>query len=121
MEVNNMKKATFVAFCLMLVLAFAVSSSFAGEAKGEKVTVEGNVICLIPDYGKGTVNPVIANGPCNNVPAHQHLLVTKDGKVYTLQGLQEGLMAIAANPNHTAVKITGVATENPGGWVLTVE
>jgi hypothetical protein len=47
--------------------------------------------------------------------------VTKDGKVYTLQGLQEGLMAIAANPNHTAVKITGVATENPGGWVLTVE
>jgi hypothetical protein len=112
-----MKKATLVALFLMLVFAFAVSSSFAGE----KVTVEGNVICLIPDYAKGTVNPVIANGPCNNNPPHQHLLVTKDGKVYTLQGLQEGLMAIAVNPNHTNVKITGTPTENPGGWVLTVD
>jgi hypothetical protein len=116
-----MKKATLVALFLMLVLAYAVSSSFAGEAKGEKVTVEGNVICLIPDYTKGTVNPVIADGPCNNVPPHQHLLVSKEGKVYTLQGLQEGLVPILTNPNHTNVKITGMATENPGGWVLTVE
>jgi len=84
------------------------------------VTVEGNVICLIPDYDKGTVNPVIATGPCNNEPAHQHLLIGKDGKVYTLQGLQEGLMKIATSPNHTGVKITGMATENPGGWVLYV-
>lgn len=116
-----MKKATLVALFLIFVLAFAVSSSFAGEEKGQKVTVEGNVICLIPDYPKGTVNPVIANGPCNNVPAHQHLLVSKDGKVYTLQGLQEGLMPILANPNHTDVKITGMAVENPGGWVLIVD
>lgn len=116
-----MKKATLVAFSTMFfVFALAVSSSFAEEHEGTKVTVEGNVICLIPDYQKGTVNPVIATGPCNNVPPHQHLLVGKDGKVYTLQGLQEGLMTIAANPNHTDVKITGKVEENPGGWVLYV-
>jgi hypothetical protein len=117
-----MKKATLVAFSvLFFVFAFAVSSSFAGKEEGTKVTVEGNVICLIPDYQKGTVNPVIATGPCNNVPPHSHLLVGKDGKVYTLQGLQEGLMPILANPNHTSVTITGMAKENPGGWVLYVQ
>lgn len=115
-----MKKATLVALFLMLVFGFAVSSSFAGEAKGEKVTVEGNVICLIPDYAKGTVNPVIATGPCTNEPAHPHLLVTKEGKVYTLQGLQEGLKPILTNPNHTDVKITGMAMESPEGWILYV-
>ena len=116
-----MKKATLVAFCLMLFFVFAVSFGFAEEPKGTKVTVEGNIVCLIPDYQKGTVNPVIATGPCNNVPPHSHLLVGKDGKVYTLQGLQEGLMPILANPNHTSVTITGMAKENPGGWVLYVQ
>jgi len=116
-----MKKATLVAFCLTLFFAFAVSFGFADEPKGTKVTVEGNIVCLILDYQKGTVNPVIATGPCNELPPHHHLLVSKDGKVYTLQGLQEGLMALQSSANHTNVKVTGIAQENPGGWVLYVE
>lgn len=116
-----MKKATLVAFSMMFfAFAFAVSSSFAGSEKAQEMTVEGNVVCLIPDYQKGTVNPVIATGPCTGAVPHPHILVGKDGKIYNLQGLQEGLIKIAVNPNHTDVKITGKVEENPGGWVLYV-
>ncbi len=115
-----MKKATLVAFSTMFfVFALAVSSSFGSE-KAQEVTVEGNVICLIPDYEKGTVNPVIANEPCSGEAPHSHILVGKDGKVYNLQGLQEGLMKIQAAPNHTGVKIAGKVEQTPGGWILYV-
>lgn len=117
-----MKKATLVAFSMLLfVFAFAVSASFAEKHEGTKETVEGNIVCLIPDYQKGTVNPVIATGPCNELPPHHHLLVSKDGKVYSLQGLQEGLMALQSGANHTDVKVTGRVEQNPGGWILYVE
>ena len=119
-----MKRSTLIILSLMLAFLSSVSLvgfSFAKEETGTKVTVEGNVICLLPDYQKGTVNPVIATGPCNNNPPHQHLLVSKEGKVYILQGLNEGLMPILQNPNHTDVKITGMAMKSPEGWVLYVQ
>jgi hypothetical protein len=107
---------------LLVWLTVSLAGSvFAGQEEGKKVTVEGNIVCLIPDYQKGTVNPVIATGPCNELPPHHHLLVSKDGKVYTLQGLDQGIKAIETNPHRTNVKITGRAQENPGGWVLFLE
>ena len=87
----------------------------------EKQTVEGNVICLIPDYEKGNVNPVIATKPCNGLPAHSHLLMTKEGKIYFLQELGKGLQELQLSSNRINVKVSGVAKENPGGWVLFVE
>ncbi|HEX3033953.1 MAG TPA: hypothetical protein VHT73_02330 [Thermodesulfobacteriota bacterium] len=111
-----MKKGALVGLCLMLVFTFAIPASFAAQE-----TIEGNVICLIPDYQKGTVNPVIADGPCKGQPPHPHILMTKEGKIYYLQGLQEGLLEIQKNPDHTDVKITGRVEQNPGGWVLYVE
>lgn len=72
-----------------LVLSFVLLSCFifslvstSPAADQTTVTVEGNVVCLLPDYEKGTVNPVIANGPCTNDPPHEHILVSKDNKVY---------------------------------------
>ncbi len=117
MRLNN-----YIVLSFMLVFAFMfslVSTSLAADQT--TVTVEGNVICLIPDYQKGTVNPVIATGPCSNNPPHEHIVVSKDNKVYYLQGLQEGLMKVALNPNHTDVKITGKAEQTPGGWILYVD
>jgi hypothetical protein len=111
-----MKKVSLAALSLMLFFMFTVSVSFAKEE-----TVEGDVICLIPDYEKGTVNPVIADGPCKGQPPHPHILMTEEGKIYYLQGLQEGLLAIQENPDHTDVKITGRVEQTPGGWVLYVE
>ncbi len=107
-------------FVLFSLFVFSlVNASLAGDKT--TVTIEGNVVCLLPDYEKGTVNPVIATGPCTNDPPHEHILVSKDNKVYYLQGLQEGLMKVALNPNHTDVKITGQAEQTAGGWILYVE
>ncbi len=117
-----MRYFSYLVLSLVLLSCFIFSLvSTSPAADQTTVTVEGNVVCLLPDYEKGTVNPVIANGPCTNDPPHEHILVSKDNKVYYLQGLQEGLMKVALNPNHTDVKITGKAEQTPGGWILYVE
>lgn len=103
---------------VVLFLGFSISTLTFAE---HKETVEGNVICLIPDYEKGNVNPVIATAPCNGLPAHSHILMTKEGKIYFLQELGKGLQELQLSSNRTNVKITGEAKENPGGWVLFVE
>jgi hypothetical protein len=116
-----MRLNTYIVLSFMLVLSFMFSLASTGSAAEQTaMTVEGNVICLIPDYQKGTVTPVIATGPCANNPPHEHILVGKNNTVYYLQGLQEGLMKVAMNPNHTDVTITGKAEQTPGGWILYV-
>ena len=103
---------------LGLVTAFTIRSYAADE--GTK-SITGNVICLIPDYKKGTVNPVIATGPCNTLPPHQHVLMTKEGTVYSLQGLQDGLIKIEEMSDKTDVTITGKVEGNNYGWILFVD
>ena len=117
-----MQRLRLLAFSLVIAVAFASlfkARSFAADA-GMK-TIQGTVICLIPDYKKGTVTPVIATSPCNSLPPHQHILVTKEGTVYTLQGLQEGLMKVALMPQRTDVTMTGKVEGNNYGWVLFVD
>ena len=111
-------------FAFSLIIAIGLASmftvrSFAAD-EGTK-TITGTVICLIPDYKKGTVKPVISTGPCNSLPPHQHILVTKDGTVYSLQGLQDGLMKVALMPKRTNVTMTGKVEGNNYGWVLYVD
>ncbi len=117
-----MKGFRLVVTSLIIAVAFAglfTVRSFAAD-EGQK-TVTGTIICLIPDYKKGTVTPVIATGPCNELPPHQHVLMTKEGTVYSLQGLQEGLMKIEAMPNKTDVTMAGKIEGNNYGWVLVVD
>jgi hypothetical protein len=94
------------------------SGSFAADPGAQ--SVQGNVICLIPDYKKGTVTPVIATGPCNTLPPHQHIIMTKEGTVYTLQGLQDGLMKVSLMPERENVTMPGKIEGNNYGWVLVV-
>ena len=115
-----MKRLQFItAFTLIFVITlsiFTVTMSHADDIK----TIQGNVVCLIPDYAKGTVNPVIATQPCDDLPPHQHVLVTVT-RVYSLQGLQDGLMKIEKNPHRVNVKITGkVEGSDQTGWILFV-
>jgi hypothetical protein len=114
-----MNRLSILMLSLVLGIAFSVafsSSSFADD----QTTVTGNVICLIPDYAKGTVSPVIATGPCDGEPTHQHLVVT-DTTVYSLQGLQDGLKKIEQNPNRTNVAVAGkVQGSEQTGWILFV-
>ncbi len=106
---------------LMIIGSFVLFAGTASYADEEATTtIQGNVICLIPDYAKGTVKPVIATHACDTLPPHQHLLVSGD-KVYVLQGLQDGLMKIEQNPNRVNVKIAGKVQGNEQtGWVLFV-
>ncbi len=116
-----MKGFRLVVTSLIIAVAFAglftVSSHAADE--GTK-SITGTVICLIPDYQKGTVQPVVATGPCDSLPPHQHVLMTKEGTVYSLQGLQDGLLKIEQMPKKTDVTIAGKVEGNNYGWVLYV-
>lgn len=116
-----MQRVKFVAFCLVIGIAFTISLSTFSHSEDEVKTIQGNVICLIPDYESGNVKPVIATGPCDGLPPHQHVIVTKDA-VYQLQGLQDGLTKIQQSPNRTNVEIAGkVQGSEQTGWILFVE
>ena len=117
-----MKSFKPVLLSFIVTVAFASFLTASSNAADEEIkTIEGNVICLIPDYDNGTVKPVIASAPCDGMPPHQHIVITKD-KVYSLQGLQDGLMKIEQNPQRTNVKIAGKVQGNEQtGWVLFVD
>ncbi len=120
-----MQRIKMFAFSLMIAVAcvglFSVRSFAADEMKATSGSITGTVICLIPDYKKGTVTPVIATGPCNELPPHQHIVMTKEGTVYTLQGLQDGLMKVSLMPQRENVTMAGKIEGNNYGWVLLVE
>ena len=105
---------------LIMGVAIASVSMIPTYAAGEDVIVQGNVICLVYDK-KGNVTPMIATGPCDGYPPHQHILVTKEGTVYSLQGLEDGLVKIAKMPQRTDVQIKGKVQGNQYGWILVVD
>ena len=117
-----MKRFSILMLALILGIAFSVAfsnSSFADE-NDANATIKGNIICLIPDYKAGTVNPVIATAPCDGYPTHQHVVVT-DTAVYSLQGLQDGLMKIQRSSNRTNVTVAGkIKGSEQTGWILFV-
>ena len=111
-----MKNLTLTLIFGLTLSIFATTLSYADDTK----TIQGNVICLIPDYEKGTVNPVIATHPCDGLPPHSHLLVTEN-RIYVIQGLQDGLKKIEINPHRENIKITGkVEGSDQSGWILFV-
>jgi len=117
-----MQNVKYLSGVLLLVAALFIGvMSISQAADDETQTVEGTIICLIPDYGNGTVKPVVATGPCDKLPPHQHVLVTKD-KVYSLQGLQDGLMKIEQSSQRKDVKVSGkIEGSDQTAWVLIVQ
>ena len=116
-----MKRFSLLALLFLVIgVALASFSTVPAYAAGEDVIVQGNVICLVYDK-KGNVTPHIATGPCDGYPPHQHILVTKEGTVYSLQGLESGLLKIEKMPQRTDVKIKGKVQGNQYGWILVVD
>jgi hypothetical protein len=93
--------------------------------KPEEETVSGTVYCLLPNYENGTVTPVIATGPCVNLPPHAHVMVTKDRKVYAIEGSPEAIHKMESGVGHPQggmnVTMKGKLEGHQGGWVLFVE
>ncbi len=109
-----------VSLFLIVGVALASFSTVPAYAADDEVIVQGNVVCLVYDK-KGNVTPVIATGPCDGYPPHQHILVTKEGTVYNLQGLEDGLVKISKMPQRTDVQVKGKVQGNQYGWILVVD
>jgi hypothetical protein len=107
---------------LFLSVSFYISQAEDPHAQD---SVKGNVICLIPDYEKGSVNPVIATEPCDGLPTHTHVIVEQRGKVgnvYAVQGSPEALKRLEQAKNRTNVEIKGkISGGSDTGWVITVD
>ncbi len=115
-----MQRIKFVSLSLILGIVFSISLSAYSHSADETVNKTGNIVCLLPDYESGNVKPVIASGPCNSYPPHNHLLVTKDA-VYSIQGLQDGLEKMELSSHRNDVTVAGkVQGSEQTGWVLFV-
>jgi IMP dehydrogenase/GMP reductase len=76
---------------------------------------------LIPDYGTGSVKPIIGNGPCDKSPSHTYVLMTKDGKIYAMMGSEEAMHKVEMMSERKNVKIRGKVEGNQMDWILFVE
>jgi len=118
----DMQRVKLVSLSLLLGIIFSTFPSTFSYSKDEGMTtLRGNVVCLLPDFKNGTVQPVIATSPCSGLPQHNHVLVTNNA-VYSLQGLDKGLMKIEQSSKRTNVKISGKVKGNKQtGWILFVD
>ncbi len=90
------------------------------EDSSIKTLVTGTVLCLFPNYNAGTVNPKVADGPCNEAEPHAHFIKTDEGKIYALQGSLEDIESIEKTPDRENITLTGVLKANNSGWILYV-
>jgi hypothetical protein len=101
--------------------AWVVFATPTDVEKGTTQSVTGTIVCLLPNYEKGTVSPVVATAPCNEATPHAHVIYTKDGQVYALSGSEEAISAIEKNPQRTNMTVSGKVLGNQGAWVLYVQ
>jgi hypothetical protein len=101
---------------------YILASSSALGDKGATETVEGTIVCLLPNYEDGTVQPVVATAPCGEDVHGQHLHVvkTKSGQVYALHGSEDAIKQLEATSNRENVKLQGQIQGEQGAWVLYV-
>lgn len=85
-----------------------------------KTTVSGSVLCVFPDYKEGNVNPVIAEGACNEYEPHAHFIQTDNGELYALQGSPEKINVLEKGTEKKNVTLDGTLKANNSGWILYV-
>jgi len=85
-----------------------------------RTKVIGTVLCVLPNYEQGNVNPVIADSPCNEYEPHAHFIQTDDGEIYALHGPLEKIVSIEKNLQRENVTLTGILRANKSGWILYV-
>jgi hypothetical protein len=76
-----------------------------------KTTVSGSVLCVFPDYKEGNVNPVIAEGACNEYEPHAHFILTDNGELYALQGSPEKINSLEKTSEKKNVTLDGTLNE----------
>lgn len=86
-----------------------------------KTTVTGTIVCIVPNYSDGDVEPIVAVGPCNEYAPHMHVIYNKDGQIYGLHGTEESIVNIEKRPDRKNVQLTGKVRGNNSGWILFVD
>lgn len=85
-----------------------------------KTTVSGSVLCVFPNFKEGMVNPVIAEGACNEYEPHAHFIKTDNGQIYAFQGSAEKINALEKTNDKKNVTLDGTLKANKSGWILYV-
>ena len=99
---------------------YILTSSSALDDKTATQTVEGTLVCLLPNYEDGTVKPVVATAPCGEKDQHLHVVHTNDGQVYALHGTEEAIKNLENSTQRDNVKLQGQVQGEQGAWVIYV-
>jgi len=99
---------------------YILASSSALDDKTATQSVEGTLVCLLPNYEDGTVQPVVATAPCGEKDQHLHVVHTNDGQVYALHGTEEAIKNLENSTQRDNVKLQGQVQGEQGAWVLYV-
>ncbi len=99
---------------------YILASSSALDDKGATQSVEGTLVCLLPNYEDGTVQPVVATAACGEKDQHLHVVHTNDGQVYALHGTEEAIKNLENSTERDNVKLQGQVQGEQGAWVLYV-
>jgi hypothetical protein len=97
------------------------SASAAQPQPSEETTVTGTIVCLLPNYQSLDFKQVVASGPCNELEPHLHVVKTKGGQVYALEGSEESIAKIESMSGREEVKVQGKIQGEQGAWVLFVQ
>ena len=99
---------------------YILASASALDDKGASQTVEGTIVCLLPNYEDGSVQPVVATSPCGEHDQHLHVVKTKSGQVYALHGTEDAIKKLEATSDRKNVSLEGKILGEQGAWVLYV-
>lgn len=97
------------------------SASAAKPAPSDETEVTGTIVCLLPNYQSLDFKQVVASGPCNELEPHLHVVKTKSGQVYALEGSEESIAKIEGMAGREEVKLQGQIQGEQGAWVLFVK
>jgi len=96
------------------------SQSALGEEGAKEASVSGTIVCLLPNYEDGSVDPVVATSPCGEKDPHLHIVVTGGGQVYALHGSEEAISKLESSSDRKNVELQGKVLGDQGAWVLYV-
>ncbi len=121
---NFSLKSYVLVFAITAIGIIGLNLSAAAEEVHEDDIVYGNVICILPDMEKGTVEPVVANKNCNGPVGHAHVILdtrSKEGNVYAVNGSPEAVKRLQARTKKENVAVKGKISGDQQAWIITVD
>ncbi len=89
--------------------------------KTEEMTIEGDIVCLLPTPDGEKVLAVISTQPCNENEPHAHAIKTPEGTIYSIQGPEEKIVEIEKSSNRKNVSLSGTVKETDSGSILIIK